>query len=248
MVGTPDGRGAVPLPEKLTLLWHNHFATSASKVRSAAELAAQNDTLRRSRAAGDFGTLAYGMLTDPAMLRWLDGIANTAKAPNENLSREFMELFALGHGNGYSESDVRAGARALTGWTITADGSARLDRGNGRGDRLENATRRGQVRSAPANSVPRYWPGPESARYVGGPHVAAAGRWRRPPSAAALDRLDDRLRDRAAISPRWWSLFSPMPNSPAAAALWCREPVEWLIGAVRALAVATRYRRERRPR
>ncbi len=104
-----------PVHEKLTLLWHNHFATSAQKVRAAAQMAAQNQKLR-TLALGDFRTLAYAMLTDAAMLRWLDGQTNTAKAPNENLAREFMELFALGHGNGYTEDDVRAGARALTGW------------------------------------------------------------------------------------------------------------------------------------
>ena len=62
------------------------------------------------------------MLTDAAMLRWLDAPSSTAKAPNENLSREFMELFALGHGNGYTETDVRNGARALTGWVVGAGG------------------------------------------------------------------------------------------------------------------------------
>ena len=61
------------------------------------------------------------MLVDPAMLKWLDGDRSTAEAPNENLSREFIELFALGHGNGYTQSDVQEGARALTGWTITSD-------------------------------------------------------------------------------------------------------------------------------
>jgi uncharacterized protein (DUF1800 family) len=110
-----------PFGEKLTLLWHNHFATSAQKVRMAGQMAAQNQKLR-TLALGDFRTLAYTMLTDAAMLRWLDGQSNTAKAPNENLAREFMELFALGHGNGYTEDDVRAGARALTGWVIGADG------------------------------------------------------------------------------------------------------------------------------
>ena len=102
-----------PVHEKLTLLWHNHFATSAQKVRAASQMAAQNQKLR-TLSLGDFRTLAYSMLTDAAMLRWLDGQSNTAKAPNENLAREFMELFALGHGNGYTEDDVRAGARALT--------------------------------------------------------------------------------------------------------------------------------------
>ena len=60
-----------PMHEKLTLLWHNHFATSAQKVRVAAYMAAQNQKLRRL-ALGDFRTLAYTMFTDAAMLRWLD--------------------------------------------------------------------------------------------------------------------------------------------------------------------------------
>jgi uncharacterized protein (DUF1800 family) len=106
-----------PLHEKLTLLWHNHFATSAEKVRFAAYMGAQNQKLR-SMSLGDFRTLAYSMLTDAAMMHWLDAQTSTAKAPNENLAREFMELFTLGHGNGYSEDDVRQGARALTGWVI----------------------------------------------------------------------------------------------------------------------------------
>ena len=110
-----------PIHEKLTLLWHNHFATSAQKVRFAAYMAAQNQKLR-SLSLGDFRTLAYAMLTDAAMLRWLDAQTNTAKAPNENLAREFMELFTLGHGNGYTEDDVRQGARALTGWVIRPTG------------------------------------------------------------------------------------------------------------------------------
>lgn len=114
-----------PTHEKLTFLWHNHFATSAQKVRIAAYMAAQNQKLR-TLALGDFRTLAYTMLTDAAMLRWLDGQLNTTKAPNENLAREFMELFTLGHGNGYTEDDVRAGARALTGWVIDADGQTAL--------------------------------------------------------------------------------------------------------------------------
>jgi uncharacterized protein (DUF1800 family) len=110
-----------PIHEKLTLLWHNHFATSAGKVRFAAYMAAQNQKLR-SMSLGDFHTLAYAMLTDAAMMHWLDAQTNTAKAPNENLAREFMELFTLGHGNGYTEDDVRQGARALTGWVIRPTG------------------------------------------------------------------------------------------------------------------------------
>ena len=57
------------------------------------------------------------MLRDPALILWLDGQRNTRQAPNENLARELMELFTLGVGD-YTEDDVKAGARALTGWAV----------------------------------------------------------------------------------------------------------------------------------
>lgn len=84
-----------PFGEKLTFGWHAHFATSVRKVRDAGRMSRQNETLRRL-GRGDFRTLALAMLTDAAMLRWLDGDRSTAAAPNENLSRDFMELFTLG--------------------------------------------------------------------------------------------------------------------------------------------------------
>jgi uncharacterized protein (DUF1800 family) len=65
------------------------------------------------------------MVRDPAMMLWLDASGNTNKAPNENLARELMELFTLGVGN-YTEDDVRAAARALTGWRVDASGQAVL--------------------------------------------------------------------------------------------------------------------------
>ncbi|MEO6703779.1 MAG: DUF1800 family protein, partial [Jatrophihabitantaceae bacterium] len=109
-----------PFTERITFGWHNHFATAATKVRSAPAMAHQNQTLRQL-GTGNFRTLAQAMLIDPAMLDWLDGQKNTVQGANENLSREFMELFALGHGDGYTETDVREGARALTGWRIGKD-------------------------------------------------------------------------------------------------------------------------------
>ena len=57
------------------------------------------------------------------MLLWLDGGGNRVGKPNENLAREFMELFTLGVGN-YTEDDVRAAARALTGWTVNVASSS----------------------------------------------------------------------------------------------------------------------------
>ncbi len=111
-----------PWVEKRTFFWHGHFATSVQKVRSAALMLEQNQT-QRTLGGGDFRTLMRAMLTDPAMMIWLDAAGSTAKAPNENLARESMELFSLGVGN-YTETDVRQAALTLTGW--------RLDRSSGK--------------------------------------------------------------------------------------------------------------------
>ncbi|MEY9929409.1 uncharacterized protein (DUF1800 family) [Catenulispora sp. GP43] len=113
-----------PLVEKRTFFLHGHFATSVQKVKSPGFMLQQNQTMR-TLGGGDFGALAHAMVRDPAMMLWLDSAGNTLKAPNENLARELMELFTLGVGT-YTEDDVRAGARALTGWRLDADGKATL--------------------------------------------------------------------------------------------------------------------------
>jgi uncharacterized protein (DUF1800 family) len=112
--------GPDPLGEKLTLLWHNHFATSNAKVRDLGAMRRQNDTFRKL-ALGPFGELANAALRDPALLTFLDAPANRKGHANENLARELLELFTLGLGH-YTETDVKEAARALTGWTI-AEGS-----------------------------------------------------------------------------------------------------------------------------
>ncbi len=105
-----------PLEERLTLMWHNHFATSNLKVDNLHQIKQQNDSLRRY-ARSSFGELLRAMVRDPALLVWLDAPANRKGHPNENLARELMELFTVGIGN-YAEQDVKEAARALTGWTI----------------------------------------------------------------------------------------------------------------------------------
>jgi uncharacterized protein (DUF1800 family) len=110
-----------PLVEKMALFWHGHFATGVSKVgiRNLALMRQQND-LFRSSGLGGFGDLLLSISQDPAMLIWLDGRQNHRNAPNENYGRELMELFTLGIGN-YSEDDVKAAARAFTGWSLDRD-------------------------------------------------------------------------------------------------------------------------------
>lgn len=105
-----------PLQERLTLMWHNHFATSNLKVANLQQMKTQNETLRQ-HSRSNFGDLLHAMIRDPALLFWLDASANRKGHPNENLSRELMELFTLGVGN-YSEDDVKHVARSFTGWTI----------------------------------------------------------------------------------------------------------------------------------
>jgi uncharacterized protein (DUF1800 family) len=103
-----------PLREKMTLFWHNHFATSDAKVQNAALMFRQNGLLRE-HALGKFGPFLQAVSKDPAMLVWLDSNRNIKGTPNENYARELMELFSLGVGN-YSEKDVKEAARAFTGW------------------------------------------------------------------------------------------------------------------------------------
>ena len=105
-----------PLREKLTLFWHDHFATSNAKVQNARFMLAQY-RLMQSHALGSFAALLLQMGTDPAMLVWLDTNTSTKAAPNENYARELMELFSLGIGN-YTETDIRQAAKAFTGYEI----------------------------------------------------------------------------------------------------------------------------------
>ncbi|HWB19104.1 MAG TPA: DUF1800 domain-containing protein, partial [Phycisphaerales bacterium] len=112
MIETPR-----PLEEKLTLFWHGHFATSYRSVEDSYNLFLQNQFFR-ANAAGSFANLVYGIIRDPAMLAYLNNNQNNRAKPNENLARELMELFTLGEGHGYTESDIKNGARALTGFTF----------------------------------------------------------------------------------------------------------------------------------
>jgi len=107
---------AHPLHEKLTLFWHNHFATSNAKVRNARHMLGQY-RLMHEHALGSFRKMLIAMGTDPAMMIWLDTIQSVKGKPNENYARELMELFSLGIGY-YTEADIREAARAFTGYQI----------------------------------------------------------------------------------------------------------------------------------
>jgi uncharacterized protein (DUF1800 family) len=120
-----------PLVERMTLVWHDWFATSNDGVGSQKLMLRQNG-LFRTNALGNFRTLLFGVTKDPAMILWLSAADNTKWEPNENYARELMELFTLGVNRGYTETDVRQQARALTGfrydWTDAGPVRFRFDR------------------------------------------------------------------------------------------------------------------------
>jgi uncharacterized protein (DUF1800 family) len=109
-------RSRAPLIERMTLTWHDWFATSNEGVNSQRLMINQNRTQRRL-CLGSFPQMLTAITIDPAMLLWLSLSGSTKDAPNENYAREMQELFTLGVGDGYTEEDVRQHARALTGWT-----------------------------------------------------------------------------------------------------------------------------------
>jgi uncharacterized protein (DUF1800 family) len=105
-----------PLREKMTLFWHDHFATSIQKVKQPILMLKQNE-LFREHAFGSFRDLTQAILLDPAMMLYLDTQSSKKGKPNENFAREVMELFTLGEGN-YTEQDIREAARAFTGYDL----------------------------------------------------------------------------------------------------------------------------------
>src|SRR5262245_32657459 len=129
-----------PLQEKMTLFWHNHFATGYTKIagllgttEGARYMAAKSSEgagnvrgqieMLRDNALGNFRDILVNIAKDTAMLVWLDGRTNTRAKPQENFAREIMELFTMGVGH-HTEPDVYAGARVFTGWNLQRPGSA----------------------------------------------------------------------------------------------------------------------------
>jgi uncharacterized protein (DUF1800 family) len=113
----------VSLTEKMTLFWHNHFVVEFGNINDA-RMGYEYVRLLRQHALGNVKQLAKDVTVTPAMLRYLNGNQSTAGAPNENYGRELLELFTVGKGpligpgnyTNYTEADVQAAARVLTGW------------------------------------------------------------------------------------------------------------------------------------
>lgn len=108
--------------EKMTLFWHNHFATETDVIGRAI-WAYQNNAILRRNAMGNFKQFVREVTLDTGMLLYQNGYLNTNAAPDENFARELQELFVVGKGadnatQGFAEADVKAVAKVLTGWQI----------------------------------------------------------------------------------------------------------------------------------
>lgn len=107
------------LHERMVWFWHTHLTSGLNKVSPA--LMYRQHQLLRTHAMGNVRDLLQSITVDAAMLYWLDGAGSSASSPNQNYGREVMELFALGHGAGYTQADVEAAAYGLSGWWIDGD-------------------------------------------------------------------------------------------------------------------------------
>ena len=221
-----------PYTERMTWFWHGHFATSIKKVGSAPLMLGQNETQRRL-GTGDFRALARAMIVDPALLVWLDGSGSKAAHPNENLAREFMELFTLGVGN-YAEDDVRQAARALTGWAVrfTDDQAVQVPRNHDAGP--ETVLRTSQAYDA-ASLVDLLVTQPASPTFL------ARRLWVRMvgetlPDAQTTDALVQAYGPGHDVT----ALVRAIATSAAfrdPRSVLVRQPVEWLVAALRALRI-----------
>ena len=110
-----------PLEEKIALFWHGVLCTGFGKVDHGRMIALQLDMFRRS-GLGNFRDLLIEISQDPGMVYYLDNTDNHKASINENYGRELLELFSMGVGMdgryNYTEDDVKACARAFTGWNI----------------------------------------------------------------------------------------------------------------------------------
>ncbi|HEV8534874.1 MAG TPA: DUF1800 domain-containing protein [Candidatus Limnocylindria bacterium] len=108
-------KAPTPFAERMTFFWHGHFTSDFRKVNGQFPFMYWQNLTWRKMAVGSLGDILYQVTIDPAMLRYLDLAQSTGRNPNENYSRELMELFTMGVGT-FSEEDVRSAARALSGW------------------------------------------------------------------------------------------------------------------------------------
>ncbi len=229
MIFTPH-----PLRERMTLFWHNHFATSMSKVQSASLMQRQNDLLRTD-ALGNFRQLLRAIGKDPAMLIWLDSTSNRKAKPNENYAREVMELFTLGRGH-YHEKDIQEAARAFTGWFVIKDRFKEVVRQHDEGTKtVLGKTGKWEGDDVPAILLKQ----PACAEFLCKKLFRSFISETQPPSDALIAPLARAFResDYQIKVPVGMILRSNLFFDPAVRRRRVKSPVEFAVGTIRALEV-----------
>lgn len=219
-----------PLHERMTWFWHGHWATSYAKVDEPLVMFDHIDRLRK-HALGNFTKMCEEMVIDGALIMWLDGQLNTAISPNENLARELLELFTLGVDR-YSENDIKEAARVLTGWKVVRNSG--LVTKNVKQSYFKPTTVLGATSQFDAVSLARFLSQqPNSQRFV------AERLWFRfMSSSVALpigSRVEAALSERELLPAMRALIISEDFTNPAHSLV--KSPLEWLVGALRALRI-----------
>lgn len=117
--------------ERLVLYWANHFTISSNKGKVKWSIGPYVREVVRPYMLARFEQLLFAATTHPAMLFYLDNAGSIGpgsaagkrreRGLNENLAREVLELHSLGVDGGYTQQDVTALAKILTGWTVDLD-------------------------------------------------------------------------------------------------------------------------------
>jgi uncharacterized protein (DUF1800 family) len=222
-----------PLKEKLTLLLHGHFPTAATKVRYPVLLYQQNQLFRTS-GSGDFGSLVQAVAADPAMLLWLDAASDLPADPNENFARELMERFTMGIGT-YTENDVRAAAYCFTGWRIDRTGSFTIN------PKLHSTTPQTVLGTPGVTTgqqvVTLATSSAASAKYVPAAFWSHLAYPVTPNDRVVADLAPGYAKDRS-VANLLTAIFShPQFTSPTAVSGLVKQPIEYVVGALRALRV-----------
>jgi uncharacterized protein (DUF1800 family) len=217
--------------EKLVFFWHGHWATSVKKVMRPRFMLLQHETLRRSF---DFVAMTHAMVRDPAMIFWLDGQLNTRAAPNENLARELMELFTLGIGN-YTEQDVKEAGRAMTGWRLDFASATAFAPQSHDGGAM---TILGTTKNFDATSLVDFLVRRERC-----PRFLAERLWYR--YASSTVRIPTTTQEAvAAAFPDSVAMLRALladEQYPSTRGNLVKQPVEWLVGAMRQLGLRLRH-------
>ncbi|MXW30585.1 MAG: DUF1800 domain-containing protein [Chloroflexi bacterium] len=229
---------ARPLQEKMTFFWHG-ILTSSFRIVGKGPYMIEQNRLFREWGMGRYDELLKAVSRDPAMMTYLDSRSNKKAAPNENYSRELMELFTLGIGH-YTEEDVRESARAFTGWQLSRKRGFYVNAKQHDNGRKTFLAHRGRFDGD--DIVDIIMEQPAAAEYI------CNRLWTffayPDPEPEVIERLADVFRRNGTeIRPVVRAMLESdeFYSSRARGAL-VKSPVELAVGAVRALAVETDFR------